>query len=58
MSDTAEHHHRRSWADVDEDSQRFRALLGKYHDYQKATDAAPRGEEAEPAGAGGRENPP
>ena len=36
-----------SWADVDQDSQRFRDLLAKYdEDYQKATDAYLRGEEA------------
>ncbi len=36
-----------SWADVDQDSQRFRDLLAQYdQDYQKATDAYIRGEEA------------
>jgi len=40
-----------SWADVDQDSQRFRDLLAKYdEDYQKATDAYIRGEEAPSAG--------
>jgi hypothetical protein len=44
-----------SWAAVDEDSQRFRDLLAKYdEDYQKATDAYLRGEEA-PA-TGGSDN--
>jgi len=45
-----------SWADVDEDSQRFRDLLAKYdQDYQKATDAYIRGEDAPEVG--GSENP-
>ncbi len=56
MSSTEDHRHR-SWADVDRDSQRFRALLDQYHgDYQAATDAYLRGEE--PTGhPGGSENP-
>jgi hypothetical protein len=46
-----------SWADVDQDSERFRRLLAKYHDdYQKATDAYVRGEDAE-AAPHGSENP-
>ncbi len=51
------HHdeHRRtqpgSWAAVDRDSQRFRDLLAKYdEDYQQATDAYLRGEEAPSVG--------
>ena len=44
-----------SWADVDEDSQRFRNLLAKYHDYQQATDAYIRGEDA--PDVGGSANP-
>jgi hypothetical protein len=52
------HHVAGSWNEVDQDSQRFRALLHKYHnDYQKATDAYLRGEEADPSEAGGSENP-
>ena len=40
-----------SWADVDEDSQRFRNLLAKYdQDYQRATDAYIRGEDAPDVG--------
>ena len=56
MSSTEEHRHR-SWADVDQDSERFRRLLGKYdNDYQRATDAYVRGEDAEETGHGS-ENP-
>jgi hypothetical protein len=56
MSSTEDHKHR-SWADVDRDSERFRRLLTKYHrDYQKATDAYLRGEDAEETGHGS-ENP-
>ena len=56
MSNT-EHHEHRSWADVDHDSERFRRLLTKYrNDYQKATDAYLRGEDAEETGHGS-ENP-
>jgi len=40
-----------SWADVDQASQRFRNLLAKYdEDYQQATDAYLRGEDAPDAG--------
>jgi len=39
-----------SWAAVDQDSQRFRNLLAKYDDYQKATDAYIRGEDAPDVG--------
>ena len=40
-----------SWADVDQDSQRFRNLLAKYdEDYQRATDAYLRGEDAPDTG--------
>jgi hypothetical protein len=46
-----------SWAAVDHDSQRFRALLTQYDgDYQLATDAYLRGDEPE-AAPGGSENP-
>jgi len=45
-----------SWADVDRKSERFRRLLAKYDDYQRATDAYLRGEDAE-ATAHGSENP-
>jgi hypothetical protein len=56
MSSTEEHKHR-SWADVDQDSERFRRLLAKYRrDYQKATDAYLRGEDAPETGHGS-ENP-
>lgn len=56
MSSTEDHEHR-SWADVDQDSERFRRLLAKYHgDYQHATDAYVRGEDAEETGHGS-ENP-
>jgi hypothetical protein len=56
MSSTEDHEHR-SWADVDQDSERFRRLLTKYrNDYQKATDAYVRGEDAEETGHGS-ENP-
>jgi len=48
---------RGSFADVDQDSERFRRLLAKYDDdYQRATDAYVRGEDAE-ATAHGSENP-
>jgi len=41
-----------SWASVDQDSERFRRLLTKYDDdYQRATDAYLRGEDA-PADGG------
>lgn len=47
-----------SWADVDEDSQRFRSLMKKYgDDYQRATDAYVRGEEGDPDEDAGSENP-
>ena len=56
MSNTEDHQHR-SWADVDRDSERFRRLLAKYDDdYQRATDAYVRGEDAEDTGHGS-ENP-
>ena len=46
------------WADVDEDSRRFQALLRTYHrDYQKATDAYLRGEIAEREHWGPSTNP-
>lgn len=45
-----------SWADVDRDSERFHRLLAKYDDYQRATDAYLRGEDAPPA-PHGSENP-
>ena len=45
-----------SFADVDQDSERFRRLLAKYDDYQQATDAYLRGEDAEETGHGS-ENP-
>jgi len=46
-----------SWADVDQDSERFRRLLAKYgDDYQQATDAYVRGEDAPPT-EHGSENP-
>ena len=44
---------RGSWADVDQDSARFRGLLEQYDDdYQQATDAYLRGEEPKERGAG------
>jgi hypothetical protein len=47
-----------SWADVDQDSQRFRSLLKKYDDdYQQATDAYVRGEQGDPDEQSGSENP-
>jgi hypothetical protein len=56
MSNTEDHQHR-SWADVDRDSERFRRLLAKYDDdYQRATDAYVRGEDAPPT-SHGSENP-
>jgi hypothetical protein len=55
MTNTGDHKHR-SFADVDQDSERFRRLLAKYDDYQQATDAYLRGEDAEEAGHGS-ENP-
>jgi hypothetical protein len=46
-----------SFAAVDQDSERFRRLLTKYDDdYQRATDAYVRGEDAEDTGHGS-ENP-
>jgi hypothetical protein len=54
MSSTEDHKHR-SWADVDQDSERFRNLLAKYdQDYQQATDAYLRGEDA--PNVGGSDN--
>ena len=54
----AHHHTAGSWADVEEDSGRFRALLKKYDgDYQQATDAYLRGEEGDPKDRGGSANP-
>jgi hypothetical protein len=47
-----------TWADVEQDSVRFQALLRKYHgDYQAATDAYLRGEEGDPHDRGGHINP-
>ena len=52
------HHTAGTWADVDQDSARFRSLLKKYHnDYQQATDAYLRGEEGDPKDRGGSANP-
>jgi len=51
------HHAAGSWHDVDQDSERFRRLLAKYDDdFQRATDAYLRGEDAAPT-AHGSENP-
>ena len=56
MTDAAAKH--AHWADVDHDSVRFQALLHKYdNDYQVATDAYLRGEEADTGGAGVSPNP-
>jgi hypothetical protein len=47
-----------TWAQVEDDSARFRSLLKKYHgDYQQATDAYLRGEEGDPHDRGGSANP-
>jgi hypothetical protein len=56
MTNTGDSKHA-SWADVDQDSERFRRLLTKYDDdYQRATDAYIRGEDAPPT-EHGSENP-
>ena len=52
MTNTEEPRHG-SWADVDQDSARFRGLLEDYdNDYQRATDAYLRGEEPKKPGRG------
>ncbi len=56
MSNTHDRRHR-TWADVDQDSERFRRLLARYDgDHQAATDAYLRGEDAD-ATSRGSENP-
>jgi hypothetical protein len=60
MTEPEQPHHQTAgtWADVDQDSARFRSLLVKYHDdYQQATDAYLRGEEGDPKDRGGSANP-
>jgi hypothetical protein len=48
----------KTWADAEEDSAEFEALLEKYDgDYQAATNAQLRGETADPKKAGGNPNP-
>jgi hypothetical protein len=48
----------KTWADAEEDSLEFEALLKKYDgDYQAATNAQLRGETADPKDAGGTGNP-
>lgn len=48
----------RTWADAEERTLEFEALLKKYHgDFQKATDAQLRGEKADIHDAPGSPNP-
>ena len=48
----------RSWADAEEQTAEFRALLERYHgDVQRAVDAQRRGERADPADGAGSANP-